>query len=236
MDAFRDVMDECGFRDLGFKGNRFTWQRGTCMETFVQERLDRFIAMDGWCSLFPHFEVIHFPICHLDHAAILLKCGDKDDRNKKKKLFKFESLWLSNKQCAKVVSDHWMAGVSEPMHTRIANVAGGLSTWAARTFGVLKKKIINAEGLLKEIQGKRLDGALLEQCNAIRREIDELRRLEESYWYARARTNELRDGDKNTKYFHHKASQRKKRNAILGLFDEHGDWKNSKQELDTIYL
>ncbi|XP_021716657.1 uncharacterized protein LOC110684510 [Chenopodium quinoa] len=205
MDAFREIMDECGFRGLGYKGSCFTWQRGLSMETLVQERLDRFIAMDSWCSLFPRFEVIHFPICHSDHAAILLKCGDEFDRERKEKIFRFEKLWLSNEECAKVVLECWATGVGEPMHARIANVVGGLSTWAARTFGVFKKKIKNAEGRLKEIQGGRLDAVLLEQCNAIRQEIDELRRMEESYWYARARTNELRDGDKNTKYFHHKA-------------------------------
>jgi len=28
MEDFRDVLDECGFQDLGFNGNKFTWCNG----------------------------------------------------------------------------------------------------------------------------------------------------------------------------------------------------------------
>ena len=28
MEEFRDVLDECGFRDLGFMGGKFTWCNG----------------------------------------------------------------------------------------------------------------------------------------------------------------------------------------------------------------
>lgn len=64
--------------------------------------------------------------------------------------------------------------------------------------------------------------------------LNELHRLEESYWHARAKANELRDGDKNTKYFHHKANKGKKRNTITGLYDEVENWKTFKKETDAI--
>lgn len=62
-------------------------------------------------------------------------------------------------------------------------------------------------------------------------DLDEIHRLEESYWHARARTNDIRDGDKNTKYFHHKVSQRKRRNTIHGILDENGVWKKGREEI-----
>ena len=34
----------------------------------------------------------------------------------------------------------------------------------------------------------------------------------------------LRDGDKNTRFFHSKATQRRQRNYIKGLYDEKGQW------------
>ena len=36
MQAFRDVLDDCGLIDLGFTGEPFTWKRGR-----IRERLDR---------------------------------------------------------------------------------------------------------------------------------------------------------------------------------------------------
>lgn len=72
------------------------------------------------------------------------------------------------------------------------------------------------------------------QCQAVANDLDAIHRLEESYWHARARANEIRDGDKNTKYFHHKASQRKRRNCIKGLLDENGVWKKGREEIGDI--
>uniref|UniRef100_A0A803MD71 Uncharacterized protein n=1 Tax=Chenopodium quinoa TaxID=63459 RepID=A0A803MD71_CHEQI len=57
---------------------------------------------------------------------------------------------------------------------------------------------------------------------------------EDSFWFVRARANELRDGDKNTKYFHHKASQSKTRNRIDGLMDENGVWKNKRVDMEGL--
>ena len=44
MEAFRDVLDECGFQDLGFSGNMFTWCNGQDEGHTVWERLDRVVS------------------------------------------------------------------------------------------------------------------------------------------------------------------------------------------------
>ncbi|KAK1390808.1 hypothetical protein POM88_018986 [Heracleum sosnowskyi] len=55
MGCFREVMDECGIGDLGFKGQWFTWERGNTLELRVRERLDRFLASPSWISLHPQY-------------------------------------------------------------------------------------------------------------------------------------------------------------------------------------
>lgn len=110
MDEFRNVIDEFGLLDLGFKGSIFTWQRGLSMETLVKERLDRFLANHEWGLMFSYAEVIHFPIYKSDHAPILLKFGKDRTRFKRGKLFQFEALWLSDKECENVVTRVWQPG------------------------------------------------------------------------------------------------------------------------------
>lgn len=220
MDAFRNTIDDCELRDLGCKGSVFTWQRGNSMATLVKERLDRFLANNGWMAMFPYSEVIHFPIYKSDHAPILLKFGKDKTRYKKGKLFRFEALWLSKEECAEVVAKAWKDRGSDAMTVRVAGVAASLSKWAHTTFGDLQKRITKAEKALHLLQEKPPDGYVLEQCHQIVNELDELYRLKESYWHSRFRAAELRDGDKNRAYFHHKASQRKKRNEIKGLFND----------------
>lgn len=40
---------------------------------------------------------------------------------------------------------------------------------------------------------------------------------------------ELRDDDRNTKYFHHKVSQRKQQNHIKGVYDDDGVWQEDEE-------
>lgn len=75
---------------------------------------------------------------------------------------------------------------------------------------------------------------MLGRCSELSHELDELHRQEESYWFARARANELRDGDKNTTYFHKKASQRRHHNSIAGLFDENNIWRDKEEDLEDL--
>ena len=41
MQLFRDVLDECGFLDLGYVGNRFTWSKHFVDGHSIWERLDQ---------------------------------------------------------------------------------------------------------------------------------------------------------------------------------------------------
>ncbi|XP_075666319.1 uncharacterized protein LOC142636117 [Castanea sativa] len=47
MREFREVVDDCGFMDLGYMGRKFTW-RGKWGDGMVLERLDRALATYSW--------------------------------------------------------------------------------------------------------------------------------------------------------------------------------------------
>lgn len=77
---------------------------------------------------------------------------------------------------------------------------------------------------------------VLAEIKSINGEIDELEGREEVYWAQRSRQDWLKDGDKNTGFFHKKADQRRHRNTIRGVFDDGGNWKDDKEEAEAVFV
>ena len=67
MEAFRDVLDECEFKDLGFVGGKYTWYRGTGAGNTIWERLDRAVATTDWIDMFHATKVVHLECGSSDH-------------------------------------------------------------------------------------------------------------------------------------------------------------------------
>ncbi|KAK9715987.1 hypothetical protein RND81_06G204000 [Saponaria officinalis] len=184
MDAFRETLDDCALRDLGFRGNIFTWKRGRDVNTMVRERLDR-----------ARMEVHHYLIYSSDHSAIVIKEEQMLSRGNMRKSFKFKPFWLSDPECKDVVHETWYDSAGGRLIDKIKN-----SWW--------QKQAPSAD--------------MLDKCRAI------------SYCHTRARKCELRDEDKNTRYFHHKAKQMRNKNLILGLEKEDGRWCTEEADISGI--
>ena len=57
----------------------------------------------------------------------------------------------------------------------------------------------------------------------VSKNLDDLLIKQEIYWAQRSRLSWLKHGDKNTKFFHAKASQRRRRNHIQRIKDRDGN-------------
>ncbi|XP_074314802.1 uncharacterized protein LOC141650968 [Silene latifolia] len=234
MDAFRGAIDDCALHDLGYRGNVFTWQRGLTFETMIRERLDRAIATTEWSYLFPRAFVQHFPIYSSDHSAIIIKEEEGQFRGGGRRGFKFEPFWAADEQCRGVVKEAWEGEIGEDVPGKVKACSVKLAEWARQRFGDVKRKLREREADLTFWQRQPPSADMLSKCREIVNELDVLRRQVETYWYTRARKCELRDGDKNTSYFHHKAKQRKRRNAIKGIEDNGGQWRTDEGEITNV--
>ena len=54
----------------------------------------------------------------------------------------------------------------------------------------------------------------------VSKQLDELLLKQEIYWHQRSRIPWLKYGDENTKFFHSKATQRRRKNFIKGIRDQ----------------
>lgn len=70
----------------------------------------------------------------------------------------------------------------------------------------------------------------------IEERIDQLMLKEELYWKQRSREEWLKWGDRNTRWFHKKASMRKQRNSIFGIKDSNGSWKEHPEDVQSVFV
>lgn len=219
MVKFREVADDCNLKDLGYGGLWYTWERGTSVETRIRERLDRFLASHSWEIMFSNARVEHLMRYKSDHTALLLRHEGKERKKSRKKEFKFETRWLLDDSCEHAVKGAWDSSVGCSILDKLAAVSRELVVWSGEKYDKLGKKISKIEKELYAAQKQPITMKSCVECTRLEKELDELNDKFEAYWYIRSLVSEVRDGDRNTKYFHHKASQRKKRNRIKGLFD-----------------
>lgn len=70
----------------------------------------------------------------------------------------------------------------------------------------------------------------------LRSELGILLEREEKMWSQRSRASWLQEGDRNTRFFHSRASQRRRRNTIVGLSDDNGSWCDQPNQVVGIAL
>lgn len=105
MEIFREAIDVCGLRDLGYVGSKFTWRYTKRDGTQIRERLDRALVSKDWSDMFPNARVFHLANSTSDHSQLSIHLDLKSmQRRKRRKLFRFEAMWLKDEGCEKVVT------------------------------------------------------------------------------------------------------------------------------------
>ncbi|KAL6181023.1 hypothetical protein ACLB2K_047681 [Fragaria x ananassa] len=77
---------------------------------------------------------------------------------------------------------------------------------------------------LEELLDKSLTIDIVEEKKSLTTRLQSLLTQEETFWRQRAKVTWLRDGDRNISFFHRKASNRKRKNTLKGLYDVNGEW------------
>ena len=106
MQLFRDVIDECGFIDLGFIGSQFTWQKHFLDGHSIQERLDQGLANNDWFMQFAGTKIHHLSSNASDHCPLWIILEGLEIPSITKP-FRFEEMWLSDRGCSNVVEAVW---------------------------------------------------------------------------------------------------------------------------------
>ena len=106
MRAFREVINKCQLRDLGYVGSDYTWSRRLQSRDWIRERLDRALVSTSWAESFPTVRLFHVATSVSDHCILVLKeTSYKRKQSQCPKVWRFESMWLDDIRCEDVVQE-----------------------------------------------------------------------------------------------------------------------------------
>ncbi|XP_040990938.1 uncharacterized protein LOC121238163 [Juglans microcarpa x Juglans regia] len=225
MESFREALEECEPSDIGFVGNKYTSSNNRYGAEFTIERLDRGLCNAIWTEWNPRAMVLSLTALNSDHCPLLIsKDNPQQDISSHTKPFRYEVSWAQREACNKLITEEW----SRPRlaSNKLNYVIEGLKRCQFKLQQWSKQAM---SGSKKEVKHKLLQINILQKCNqrhmnerikVLKKEVVKLLEEENLKWKQRAKQKWLKEGDRNTKYFHQCASQRSKVNRVIKLFDD----------------
>ncbi|KAK9666078.1 hypothetical protein RND81_14G158900 [Saponaria officinalis] len=239
MDDFRLAIDDCGLIDIGFTGEKFTWWNKRSEPDDIFERLDRGLASPEWVDTFPAINLTHLKRDRSDHIPLKL-CRGGVPKKRRNMQFRFEDMWLSSEKCEEVVREAWgiHPNIMGSMVTldNLEKCGKALLRWSKTEFGDLSRQLSEAKKRVSFLDSCQPTEANVVERRILSEKIDLLLAQEETYWRQRSRISYLREGDRNTKFFHLKASARRRRNKITKICMENGDWASADTEIEKVVV
>lgn len=214
-------MDDCELHDLGFSGDVFTWRnkhhKGS---SHVRERLDRAVANGEWRSKFPMVYVKNGDHYRSDHRPVVIFSEKEPGRRGPgmASAFIFEANWLREDGCRKVVEEAWgLVAGGGSLAAVLKGMSSSLAEWSSNALGGLEKQLKDAKRELEKWRRAPISDYNTGREAVWSFKVDRLEDQIDTYWKQRAHINWLQFGDRNTKFFHHACSERRRRNRIGNL-------------------
>jgi hypothetical protein len=205
-----------------WKGGAFSWSNNRANTSM--SRIDRFLFTTKWEGHYSKIEQKR--LCRLlsDHFPIMLTCGHITQGRRP---FRFENMWMKAEDFMDNMERWWgsyqfFGTPSFILAKKLRALKTDLKKWNEEEFGnVMIKKL----RLLQELHDLDSIAEHRPWTDAEKIKLDQLRTdleqntlLDEISWRQKSRVLWLKEGDKNSKFFHHMANSHRRANRIGSLY------------------
>lgn len=158
----------------------------------------------------------------------------KDDRP-----FRFEVRWVYHEGFDANIKNIWGASKdrNRGQWCKVVEECGlHLKKWNKEVYQGSQNRMGWLLRRLKKFRKMSPSPSVIEEYRKVEQELRDLRHQQETAAWQRCRPFVLRNGDKNTAYFHTKASIRKRRNRLKSLEDSNGVKQRSQKGMKSVVL
>lgn len=222
MRRFDDFISAHQLMDPPLEGADFTWSNMQDSPSFI--RLDRVLMFEDWEEQFQLARQSALPNTISDHIPIMPRM---EERWGGPQPFKFELMWLQVDGFADKVKQWWGEAKFEGLAgffffcKKLRAIKNNIKRWNKEVLGSIVKK---KEACLERIGGldRQEHQRGLSEEEKIKREEEKKEYMrwllmEETSWKQKSRISWLKEGDRNTRFFHKIATLNEKNNCIDSL-------------------
>ena len=227
--AFRSFVSQNGLWDLNHSGNHVSW-RGTRYCHFIRSRLDRSMANCSWSEAFPMGRSSYLRFEGSDHRPLLTYFNNS--RTRKKGLFRFNRTLTENAEVTELVDETWN---QDPLRSVIAKLNAcrkGIINWTKERNRKSNQIIVESQAALEELLSAAAPD--LPRIEVINKTLSDAYREEEAFWRQRSRIQWLKNGDRNTGFFHSATRQRRMQNSFTVLEDGNGTAVYEEEQISGV--
>ena len=203
---------------MPLQGGSFTWS--SSREVASKARLDRFLFSVGWEDRFPTVSQRRMSRLCSDHFPIVLEGGSFQRGSMP---FRFENIWIKNEGFVDRVQSWWDSyqvhgAPSFILANKLKLLKNYLKKWNVEVFGHVEARIkkfwkdLSALENMGESRGLSTEERV--EMGRIRDELEQATLLEEISWRQKSRVLYVKEGDRNTKFFHRIANSHRRVNSI----------------------
>lgn len=122
------------------------------------------------------------------------------------------------------------------VNEKIKSTRMQLTAWNKSQFGNVHRQLSAMREQLRAVKQGPVSIPTVEEEQRIMQSMDELLSWEEILWKQRLRIEWLKEGDRNTAFFHARASQTCNKNLIKGIRDDQGIWHDAESSVEGIVV
>ncbi|XP_012853800.1 PREDICTED: uncharacterized protein LOC105973324 [Erythranthe guttata] len=147
-------------------------------------------------------------------------------------------MWINKDECEEVVRRAWEDSEgTDPIEKLIQNTRAcrtALIQWNRSVGCMPQREIAKTQQRIHLLDSRNQTSEVKKELRELRKKLEHLYNDNDAYWKQRSRIQWMREGDRNTKFFHAKATARKRANTVDKLKDKHGNWQTRGEDIEGV--